>query len=53
MWSPPKAIPPAPPAGKKRTFGLYKGKIKLTGAFDAADKEIAELFEDSKLFPTK
>ena len=35
----------------KRVFGRLKGQIVVHGDFDADKEEIAELFENSELFP--
>lgn len=35
----------------KRVFGRLKGQIVVHGDFDADNEEIAELFENSELFP--
>lgn len=32
---------------KRAVFGAYKDKIKFAAGYDAADQEIAELFEES------
>jgi prevent-host-death family protein len=35
----------------KRVFGRLKGQIVVHGDFDADNEEIADLFENSELFP--
>jgi prevent-host-death family protein len=35
----------------KRIFGRLKGQIVVHGDFDADNEDIAELFENSELFP--
>ncbi len=46
-----RLIPVAGVASGKRVGGQWKGKIKLSEDFDSCDKEIEELFYNSKLFP--
>ncbi len=48
-----RLIPVVPSSGKKlpRVGGQWKGKIKISDDFDECDKEIEELFYNSKLFP--
>jgi antitoxin (DNA-binding transcriptional repressor) of toxin-antitoxin stability system len=43
----------ATPRGKKRSFGLYKGRIRLADDFDAHDQELERVFEESPLFPKR
>ena len=38
-------------ARPKRVFGRLKGQIIVHGDFDADNDEIADLFENSELFP--
>lgn len=35
----------------KRVFGRLKGQIVVHGDFDADNEEIADLFEQSRIFP--
>ena len=37
----------------KRVFGRLKGQIVIHGDFDADNEEIADLFENSELFPSE
>ena len=41
------------PRGKKRTFGLYKGQIKMARDFDAPDPELERAFAESSIFPKR
>lgn len=36
----------------KRVFGRLKGQIVVHGDFDADNEEIADLFEQSEIFPS-
>ncbi len=36
----------------KRVFGRLKGQIVIHGDFDADNEEIADLFEQSEIFPS-
>jgi prevent-host-death family protein len=42
-----KLMPVRPARAKSAKFGAYKGKITFASDYDAADQEIADLFEES------
>ncbi len=44
-------LTPVAKADAVRVGGQWKGKIKISEDFDKCDKEIEELFYNSKLFP--
>jgi len=36
---------------KPRKMGQFNGRMKMTGTWEEMDKEVLEMFEESKLFP--